>query len=374
MTSGPAKAPAHAADDSVSGERPVVLLVDDEPHILNSLERVLRGENLRLIKADSAENALSALGNNTVSVVVSDNHMPGMDGISFLESVRRLEPDITRVMLTGHASVDSAVQAINRSGIFEYLTKPWDNNALKSTIRRSVAHHYLIKENKRLQKITRQQNDALRQMNKTLEQRVRRRTAQLEDAVREGILMLALAAEAKDDDTGEHVRRIQALTEAICLELGMPAEKAREIGFAAIMHDVGKIHIPDGILRKKGKLTPAEMEIMRTHTIAGEKILGDSPFYETARRIARSHHERPDGNGYPDGLKGQAIPLPARIVCVADVFDALTSERPYKSAWPEKDALDWMRKQSGAQFDETVFAALFAVLGKKVDRTADNQP
>ena len=146
----------------------------------------------------------------------------------------------------------------------------------------------------------------------------------------------------------------QTITGEICLGLRLSMEESDLISFSSVMHDVGKIHIPDSILNKPGSLSDDEWKIMKTHTTAGERILGSKPFYETARRIARSHHERWDGNGYPDGLKGDSIPLEARIVTVADVYDALTNERPYKKAWPVEDALAEMEDLSGKLFDPEI--------------------
>jgi putative two-component system response regulator len=145
----------------------------------------------------------------------------------------------------------------------------------------------------------------------------------------------------------------------------MSSEESEQISFFSIMHDVGKIHIPDSILQKPGPLTAEEWEVMQTHCIAGEKILGNKPFYQTAREIARSHHERWDGNGYPDGLKGESISLAARIVNVADVFDALTNERPYKSAWPVKEALAEMKTLSGKAFDPKILNVFIGLQVKK---------
>ena len=351
-----------SGDVQENGVAPVILFVDDEPRVLHSLQRALMGYDIHIITATSADDGLNLLKKNSVNVVVSDNYMPEMDGITFLERVRDIDPDITRVMLTGQASLENVMEAINRSKIYEFLTKPWTEENLKATLLRSIDRNRLIKENKELHKLTHAQNQELSGMNKTLERRVMQRTSELADAVKEGIFMLALAAEAKDDDTGEHVLRIQKLTEGICLQLGMSKLEAENMGDASITHDVGKIHIPDHILHKPGPLTDDEMQQMRHHTIVGEKILGDSPYYEIARLIARSHHERVDGEGYPDGLKGNAIPLSARIVAVADVYDALTNERPYKSAWSSEDALNHMTAQEGKHFDKNVLKAFHEML------------
>ncbi len=176
--------------------------------------------------------------------------------------------------------------------------------------------------------------------------------------------MLANAAEAKDDVTGGHVQRIAVMTEQVSLAMGLSNLDAEDIGFFSIMHDVGKIRIPDHILLKKGKLTPEEWLIMKTHTIAGEKIMGESKFYSLARQIARSHHERWDGGGYPDGLAGEKIPLAARIVSVVDVYDALINDRPYKKAWSKAAAVAELQLLAGDAFDSKIVTAFVSILEK----------
>ena len=190
-----------------------------------------------------------------------------------------------------------------------------------------------------------------------LEARVRSRTSELREANLDTIYMLAIASEAKDEDTGRHVRRIQELTRVIALELQMGEAEADAIGYSSVLHDVGKMHIPDHILKKPGPLTDAERRLVEQHTIVGERILGSNPFFARARRIARSHHENYDGSGYPDARRAGEIPIEARIVHVADVFDALTHPRVYKSAWDTDRALDMLRKGSGRLFDPVVVDA-----------------
>jgi response regulator RpfG family c-di-GMP phosphodiesterase len=331
-----------------------LLIVDDEPNVINSLDRQLRRDGYIIHSAHSGKKGLRLLNEKNIGVVLSDLMMPEMDGITFLELVKQRKPDAVCMLLTANGSLNSAMDAVNRLQIFGYLTKPWSAQQLKAAIARAFEQYNLIAENRRLQHLTQAQNQQLSLVNENLETLVQKRTFQLEEAVREGVVMLALAAEAKDDDTGEHILRIQELTHKMCMELGISPEESEQISFFSIMHDVGKIHIPDRILRKPGPLGGKEWEVMRTHCIAGEKILGKKPFYKTAREIARSHHERWDGDGYPDGLKGESIPLAARIVTVADVFDALTHERPYKPAWTVEAALEEMKKLSGKVFDPKI--------------------
>ena len=342
-----------------------LLIVDDEQNVISSLNRQLRHDGYTIYAANSGSAGLELLKKNDIGVVLSDQVMPEMDGVAFLEAVKQQKPDTVRMLLTGQGSLKNAMAAINRSQIFGYLTKPWSPEVLNGTIAGAFEHYNLTVENKRLQQLTEKQNQQLSHINENLENLVRKRTSQLEEAVREGVVMLAVAAEAKDDDTGEHIHRIQGLARDICAGLGMSSEESEQISFFSIMHDVGKIHIPDSILQKPGPLTAEEWEVMQTHCIAGEKILGNKPFYQTAREIARSHHERWDGNGYPDGLKGESIPLAARIVSVADVFDALTNERPYKSAWPVKEALAEMKTLSGKAFDPKILNVFIGLQVKK---------
>lgn len=202
----------------------------------------------------------------------------------------------------------------------------------------------------------------LKHYSEQLEARVRERTQELHEANMESVTMLAVASEAKDEDTGAHVRRIQAYTQAIAGALGIRAAEAEHLGVAAILHDVGKIHVPDQILKKPGPLTDDERVVMEQHTIIGERIISRSAFFAEARRIARSHHENWDGSGYPDRLAGDAIPRSARIVHVADVFDALTSARVYKAAWSIEQTADHVRGAAGKAFDPEVVRVLLGLL------------
>ena len=204
-----------------------------------------------------------------------------------------------------------------------------------------------------------------------LERRVADRTADLREANRklneanahllsanvDAVFMLAVASEAKDADTGRHVRRLERSAALLATALGLPPDEAAAVGTAAVLHDVGKLHVPDAILAKPGPLDPDEIAVMRTHTLSGERILADTPFFRRARAVARAHHENFDGSGYPDGLAGEAIPLDARIVHLADVYDALTHPRVYKGAWPIDRARAEVRAAAGKMFDPQVVRA-----------------
>lgn len=201
----------------------------------------------------------------------------------------------------------------------------------------------------------------LRDSNEDLEQRVRLRTIDLRDANLDAIFMLAVASEAKDEDTGRHVRRIQGYSAALALRLGMDERASEAVGHASILHDVGKMQVPDGILKKPGPLTEDERRMIQRHTLAGERILANGRFFDRARQIARSHHENFDGSGYPDQRAAHDIPLEARIVHLVDVFDALVTERVYKPAWPWARALETVQAESGAMFDPELTRAFMSL-------------
>lgn len=201
----------------------------------------------------------------------------------------------------------------------------------------------------------------LKHYSQNLEQMVRDRTEEIREANMESIYMLAVACESRDEDTGAHVQRIQHYTERLAKELGLTTSSVERYGHSSILHDVGKIMVPDQILKKPGVLTLEERELMQQHAAEGERILSDKPFFDVARQIARSHHENWDGSGYPDGLAGDAIPLPARIVHVADVFDALMSKRVYKPAWTPEAAARAIREGSERMFDPKIVEAFDAV-------------
>ncbi|NLD36369.1 MAG: response regulator [Desulfatiglans sp.] len=310
-----------------------LLIVDDEQSIINCVTRQLRNEEYEIYSASSGEAGLRLIENKNIGVVISDFNMPGMTGIDFLNRVKKIRSNIVRILFTAYASMENAINAINNVQIFRYMTKPWSQEEINRTVKQAFEYYNLAAENERMQKEIAEKNRQLQSINENLEHLVSKRTSLLEDSIREGVVMLAMAAEAKDDDTGDHLKRIALLTKEVCLAYGLSNEQSEKISFFSVMHDIGKIHIPDTILQKNGPLDPDEWEIMRTHCIAGEKILGEKPFYKTAREIARSHHERWDGTGYPDGLSENSIPLSARIVSIADVFDALTNKRKYKEAW-----------------------------------------
>jgi putative two-component system response regulator len=284
-------------------------------------------------------------------LVVLDLHMPRMDGF---ELMRRLAPvaggrtGVPFLVLTADVTEEMRRQALE-SGARDFLTKPFSPNELLLRVRNLL-------EVQQLQRW-------LREQNASLEQQVAERTRDLEQARLEILGRLTLAAEYRDDETQEHAWRIGRTCGLLAAAIGLADWQVDLIRLAAPLHDIGKIGISDVILLKPGKLTDAEFEQVRTHTTIGAEILsrGQTPLLRLAERIARCHHERWDGGGYPEGLRGEAIPLAARVVAVADVFDALTHERPYKEAWPVERAVAEVLAERGRQFDARLVDA-FATL------------
>ncbi len=309
-----------------------LLLVDDEPDIVDSLSRTFR-RDYTILTAGSGAAAIELLGREQVDLIISDQRMPGVTGDAVLKFALQTQPEAIRILLTGYADLESLVRCVNEAGIYKYISKPWEPENLRLTVVRAL-----------------ESLDLSRQLS--------RANHHLRQAYLDAVSMLSVACEGKDQDTGYHVQRVQHFTTALARQLGIAADQADHMGVMSILHDVGKLYIPDEILKKPAKLDANEWSTMQRHPEFGVRILGDNPFYAMARDIALCHHENIDGSGYPGGLKDAAIPLAARIVKVADVFDALTSRRPYKDPWDSAQALEWMQQRSGTEFDAAAIEAL----------------
>ena len=323
---------------------PRVLIVDDEPYIRELIQRCLELEGYDCHTAPHAEAALAALGEDAYQLLVSDIHMPGMSGMHLLAIVRQRHPDLAVLMVTGVDDRKVGIQAL-RLGAFGYLIKPFDINELAINAANAL-------QRRQLQLLSQATQDRL-------EGEVRRRTTQIRRREEEIALRLVAAAEFRDTDTGAHVRRIGLYAASLAQMLGWPAARVDDLRVAAMMHDIGKIGVPDSILLKPGPLLPEEFEIIKQHTVIGGRILERSeiPLLEMAREIALSHHERWEGSGYPAGIGGERIPESARIVAVCDVYDALVHDRVYRPAMPEPQVLDFIRGQRGRHFDPRVLDA-----------------
>ena len=278
--------------------------------------------------------------------------MPHMDGFAVLEALQRCIPEssyLPILVVTGDGSVDARRRALS-VGAKDFLSKPFDSTEVLLRIRNLLEARFL--------------HQALQAQNDALEQRVRERTTQLEEAQVEILERLALAAEFRDDATRQHTQRVGVWSERLARKLGVEATLAGLLRRAAPLHDLGKVAVPDGILLKLDRLSEDEYRVMQTHTAVGAKILSGSthPLLQLAEQIALTHHEHWDGNGYTPGVAGETIPLVGRIVAVADVFDALTHARPYKPAWSVEDAVEEIRRQRGYHFDPKVVDAFLELL------------
>jgi len=321
-----------------------ILLVDDTPFNLQILEGVLEDSYKVRLAASGLEALEAAAMEPTPDLVLLDVHMPGMNGF---EVCRRLKSDpqtrgIPVIFVTAAGEVEDEHMGFEAGGA-DYIVKPVRAPIVRARVRTHLA---------------------LADQNHELERKVQKRTLELNETRLQIIQRLGRAAEYKDNETGMHVLRMSYYSSAIALVLGLPAADIETLLHAAPMHDIGKIGIADRILLKPGKLDDAEWALMRKHPQIGAGIIGkhDSPLLEMARIVALTHHEKWDGSGYPRGLRGEKIPLVGRIVALADVFDALTSERPYKKAWPVEQALDTIRSDRERHFDPAITEAFFGVM------------
>ena len=324
-----------------------ILIVDDEENILKSLERLLENEGYRIFLADCGFKGLEIIRHEDIHLVISDHRMQGMDGIKFLNEVKKILPETIRIMLTGYADVDIAIKAINEGEVYRFITKPWNNIELLNTVKQDIGYYNLHKELDRLNKLIQSQNIELKEWNSKLEQKVSAQTNLIRDLFLDAIKSLAFALEAKDKYTEGHSRRVTEYAVYICQKMSLLKEFTEDVKLGSLLHDIGKIGIQESILNKTGKLTKEEFDHIKTHPIIGKKILMPIVKSKTVLSIVEHHHEHIDGSGYPGGLKDTAIPLEARIFAVADTYGALLSEQPYRKALNKIDAIAKLRKCTG---------------------------
>ena len=318
-----------------------ILIVDDQEMNVRLLEKILQHAGYSNITCTSESRDVKQLYiDNDYDLVLLDIRMPHMDGFDVMEQLNEVEKDsyIPVLVLTAQNDQETRLHALEL-GAKDFLTKPFDQTEV------------LLRINNLLEvRLLHQQQ---RELNRVLDQRVRDRTEELNVTRLEVIRRLGRAAEFRDNETGYHIIRMSKYSQIIARNHGLEEEQAELILNASPMHDIGKIGIPDNILLKPGKLDKEEWEIMQTHAAIGADILSghDSELMNMAREIAMNHHEKFDGSGYPQGLSGTDIPITARIVAISDVFDALTSVRPYKQAWPVEEAVAEIKNNAGKHFD-----------------------
>jgi len=332
----------------VSGEQ--ILCVDDDPAVRKLIERVLDDGGHRCMTAADVEEARQMLASNDYGVVLCDIGLPGESGLDLLAELAH-RPAVATVMVTGRDDPDTADLALEL-GAYGYLTKPFGPNELLINVAGAIRRRRL--------------DDARAAQLERAYASVAASEAELRRAYAETVARLNRAMEFHDGETGEHVERVGESAHALARELGLDDVFAQRLRLASPLHDIGKIAMGEAILRKPGPLTDAERRAVERHTEVGHELLGGSgnELLELAATVALTHHERWDGTGYPRGLAGEEIPLAGRIVAVADVFDALTSHRPYRAAWSAADAYDHIVRESGRTFDPAVVAALGRLRGE----------
>ena len=321
-------------------ENGLIQVVDDNERNINICREILEMADFRVVAAENGRMGLEMARSLSPDVILLDIMMPVMDGMEMLGRLRedRALQHIPVLMLTARNTTEDVVRALNH-GANDYLTKPFAEEELEARVNTLF----------RMKKA----EDGIREQNNILEQRIIERTAELEATRLEIVRRLGMAAEYRDNETGDHIIRMSKMCMKLGQLYGLDKEHQELLLNASPMHDVGKISIPDAILLKPGKLTAEEWEVMTGHTIHGARLLDghDSPLMRMARDIALTHHEKWNGSGYPAGLRGEEIPLEGRIVAIADVFDSLTSKRPYKDAYPFSVAFDIIEQDRGEHFD-----------------------
>ncbi len=334
------------------GGRARVLIVDDEPEIREILCDLLSSD-YTCASRSSAEETLELLSTDRFDLVISDITMSGMSGLEMIPHVVSIAPETVVLMISGMQTIESAIEAL-RLGAFDYIMKPFDLRQVEAAVKRALEHHEL--------------REAKRRYENHLEELVEQRTVELdqallslEDAYRSTLKALTAALETRDAETHGHSERVVTFSLRLGRELGLDKAQMTALEFGSLLHDIGKIGVPDAILRKPAKLDEAEWAKMREHPLHGQAILREIEFLEGAARVVAQHHERWDGSGYPLGLKGCEIDLNARIFSVADAFDAIISDRVYRRGRSYEAAAAELDTWSGRQFDPQVVAAFHRV-------------
>ena len=360
-----------------------LLFVDDEPGILSSLRRLFRPHGYRILVAESGALGLAELEKTPVDLVISDMRMPEMDGATFLKAVRQRWPDTVRILLTGYADVTSTVAAINEGEIYRYVSKPWDDNEIVNTVREALERYRLKQENLRLTALTQSQNEELKGLNASLEQKVAERTAELRQALSfveqshgelkksflTSVQVFAGLIELRSGPAGSrlagHGRRVADMARNLAQRLGLGDVEVQNIMLAGLLHDVGKMGLPDDLLGKAfNTLSQDQRALVMKHPVIGQNILIAIDKFKDAAILVRHHHESFDGNGYPDRLAGMSIPQGSRILAVVNDYDSLQigtlAQRPLR---PE-EALAFIADNRGKRYDPATVDAFLKLISE----------
>lgn len=319
-----------------------ILAVDDEQNNLALLQRTLR-RDYNLLLASSGEEALEVIKEhgNEISLIVSDQKMPFMEGTEFFKQISDKYPNIVKILLTGHSNVDILVEAINECHLFQYILKPFEPEQLCMIVESGIRKYELSTSRTQI-------------------------LQDLSELFYKTIKSIAHALDAKDKYTHGHSMRVTLYSLALATALNLPEDLLEEIETAGLLHDIGKIAIPEKILLKPGKLTDEEYEVIKTHPELGKRFVDSIQKLSLISNWLKSHHERYDGKGYPDGLAGEQIPISSRIIAIADTYDAMTSSRSYRGALSHQQAIDEIKRCSGSQFDPNL-AELFISISNEIE-------
>ena len=364
---------------------PTLLFVDDEPGILSALRRLFRPHGYRIFIAEGGAAGLEVLEKEQIDLVISDMRMPEMDGATFLKEVRARWPNVMRILLTGYADITSTVAAINQGEIYRYISKPWDDNEIVSIVAEAIEHQNLKRENLRLSSLTQAQNDQLKELNASLEQKVADRTAELRQALSfveqthselkkaflTSVQVFAGLIELRSGPAGSqisgHGRRVAEHARSVAQRLKLPDAEVQNIMLAGLLHDIGKLGLPDELLGKPfNTLTPEQRALVMKHPVIGQNILMGIDKFKEAAILVRHHHECYDGNGYPDHLAGIAIPQGSRILQVVNEYDSLIIGTLVQRALRPAEALNFLIDNRGKRYDPAVVDAFATLLAETV--------
>jgi len=323
-----------------------ILIVDDEEVICNVLDRRLTREGYFCTTAHNGKEALNHFYKNSFSLIISDMKMPEITGIELLQKVKAIDPKMKMIMVTAYPEIDLAVNAM-RLGAYDFIIKPADLDLIVMSVKKAL-------ESRRLE-------EEIEAYHNHMEELVEERTAKLQQAYRtlkkshlDSVKVLAEAIDAKDPYTRGHSDRVKRMSLAIAKKMGFSEERLENLEYGALLHDIGKIGIKDEVLQKQAPLSSEEYQYIQEHPLIGVKIVEGVEFFKDKIPMIRHHHEHYDGNGYPDGLAGEDIPLEARIISLPDAFDAMTSARPHRNIMPLQNVLAELEKFKGKQFDPKV--------------------
>jgi len=327
-------------------EQPVILIVDDEEIVRRVLSEKMGAAGYRWVQASTADEALSMIKSTAVQLAILDIKMPGRSGLELLLEIKAGYPDIAVIMATAVIDINIAIECL-RQGAYDYITKPFNLDEVVLSIERALERRKLEQENRDYQQ--------------HLEQKVAEQARKIRAAFLNSITALVYALEAKDKYSSGHSQRVAEISVAIAAELGLSKPEIEQIRLAGLIHDIGKIGVREAVLNKRGKVSNKEYQHILSHSNIGEHILTPIVEDEVILKAVRHHHERYDGGGYPDGLAGEQIPLAARILAVADTYDAIISGRPYRAAQSIQAACDEIERNRASQFDSKVVDAFLHI-------------